>query len=171
MSSARGMGNQTPASRGYGPNYGMVTWEKKAVDTAQSNNYGTTPAITLLNGIATGTGINGRIGSKVNLTSIQVRVTVSNPISTSDISGGPYTSSGQTVRMLIVADLQSNGALPAASDILQVDQNAAVSVVSPMNLANRDRFRVIKDKIFNLGPIAYDNADVEFSGTGPQIIY
>ena len=45
-------------------------------------------------------------------------------------------------RLMIIEDLQTNGVIATPADILQ-----AVTVSSFMNLNNRDRFRVLREKL------------------------
>lgn len=81
-------------------------------------------------------------------------------------------------RMLLVHDKQVNGALPAASDILET-----VSTTGLMNRDNADRFTVLSDKLFHMNtnysgqtvallpkPI-YKSLDmhIKYSGTGGGI--
>lgn len=60
---------------------------------------------------------------------------------------------GDYVRTLVVYDCQTNSATPATTDILEV-----ASFESPMNLNNRDRFKVIFDKVHVMNPVTYTGA-------------
>jgi len=55
-----------------------------------------------------------------------------------------YPQTGQ--RILIVSDSQPNGVLPAATDILQPESDGSLSVLSFVNMNNRDRFKILMDK-------------------------
>lgn len=85
----------------------------------------------LLNGVAQGTNVTNRVGRKICVTSVQYRT-----------NHNPFTVAvGTQCRTLIVYDKQANGALPAVTDILQLDLSN-----SPLNLANSERFHVICDE-------------------------
>lgn len=109
------------------------------VDTAAATYvFDTTGTVTLLNGTATGTDFTNRIGRKVNWRSFLIQGLI-------QVSTSPAFVSLN--RIMIVYDSQPNGALPAVTDVLQ-----QATAVSPLNLNNRDRFRVLLDKRFALGP-------------------
>jgi len=95
-----------------------------------SNSY-----IVLLNGVATGTDYNTRIGREVTMRSTYQRMFISDPTNI------------QQVRCMLVYDKQPTGVLPAITDILEYnDAN------SPNNLNNRDRFTIISDKVYTTSP-------------------
>lgn len=100
----------------------------------------TTGTVTLLNGVATGTDFTNRIGRKVCWKSILIQGVLS------------YETSAQAAslsRVMLVYDSQPNGALPAITDVL-----LAATSTAPLNLNNRDRFRVIMDKRVVLGQVS-----------------
>ncbi|AXF51970.1 MAG: coat protein/nuclear export [Cressdnaviricota sp.] len=118
--------------------------ELKVVDTALTTTIiPTTASITLLNGIATGTDYTNRIGRKIMIKSILFRTTLV-PNTSSN------TPAGDTTRHMIIYDNQSNGAAPVIADILQ---NSGIN--DPMNLNNRDRFRVLFDKYVTMEAAQY----------------
>jgi len=137
-STARSLPRAPLATRGfYGPSFRSPA-ELKVIDTAQATyELSTTPTITLLNGVAQGTEFNTRIGRKITMKSIQIRGYAA-------IVDSP--ASGSLNRVMLIYDTQPNGALPAASDVLNA--NTATSM---LNLNNRDRFKVLMDKQFALG--------------------
>lgn len=91
--------------------------------------------IVLLNGVATGTDYNTRIGREITMTSYYHRMFITD------------ATNVQQVRCMLVYDKQPAGALPAITDILQYsDAN------SPNNLNNRDRFVVVSDKVYTISP-------------------
>lgn len=92
-----------------------------------------TGVLTLLNGCIQGSDATNRIGRKVNLKSIQTRI--SNTVATTGISNGP------NFRVIIFYDKQANATAPAVTDVLLTDAFA-----SNMNLNNRDRFVILMDK-------------------------
>jgi len=112
--------------------------ELKVVDTAVANYaLTTTGSVTLINGVATGTDFTNRIGRKVCWKSILIQgVTVPE-------DGGVAGTLG---RIMLVYDSQPNGALPAVTDVL-----LTATSLAPLNLNNRDRFRVLWDKRVAMG--------------------
>lgn len=134
--------NGPPATRGFwggynGPRRGVLCApERKFIDLFNINQVVTnTGGITLINGIPQGMDFNQRIGRKAKLVSLV-------------LNGNFYPSAppinapqGAYCRCIIIYDTQPNsGALPAWTDIfVQADP------ASPMNLNNRDRFKVIFD--------------------------
>lgn len=124
--------------------------EIKAIDIA-STTYafqlvGTPPTFTLLNGVQVGAGFFNRVGSRIEMKNIHIRGIIEN-IATSISSYG---------RMLIVYDRQPNGAAPAITEVLQSrDQTgtAATSSQSEINLDQRDRFVILRDKQWYLPPV------------------
>lgn len=97
----------------------------------------TAATINLLNGIAQGVASGERIGRKVTMKSLFLR--------------GYFSYQGATtgsvpIRVLIVYDNQTNAVAPVATDIVLQD-----TIVSPMNLGNAQRFKVLYDHVFNMG--------------------
>lgn len=80
-----------------------------------------------------------RIGRKVTLKSIAVKGTVTLTAQTS------AADASCMVRMKIIQDSQTNGAAFAATDLLETDV-----IHSFNNLANSSRFRVLKQKTFQM---------------------
>ena len=118
--------------------------ELKVIDAAlTTTTVGTGSNIYLLNGVAQGTDYTNRIGRKVILKSLLIRATcIPNTASN--------TPAGDVIRMLVIYDCQTNSAAPVIGDILQ---NSSIN--DPMNLNNRDRFKVIADKYITLNACQY----------------
>jgi len=117
----------------YGVYNGRRRDELKFVDTTIA----TTPftlvgSIVLLNGVTQGTDFNQRIGRSVSMKSLLFRFTVEKATGAN--------SDGATARIILFYDAQTNGAAPAVTDVL-----ATASHLSPMNLNNRDRFKILAD--------------------------
>lgn len=91
-------------------------------------------AIVLQN--ATGTGRNGdqikTLGSRL---SYLIKISAS--------------AASTQFRVLLIQDKQCNGALPAAGDVLE-DVTVTDAMVSPINLDNKYRFRILHDKVHQL---------------------
>jgi len=122
--------------------------ELKFVDEAILGIPSATGSVTLINGVAQGTDVNNRIGRKFLMKSLLWRFRIGvNPAA---------NSLGNIVRLLIVYDAQTNGALPAVTDIL-----SAADVLAPMNLNNRDRFKIICDKWWNSNAYALSGGDID----------
>lgn len=126
------------ASRGfYGPKARMKRCmkeiqERKFIDVASvTTAFDVTGSVIPVNLSATGTDYTERIGRKTTNVSIQMRGLI-HPTSTSAVSG--------LARVLCIYDAQVNGVTPSISDIL-----ISGSAISPMNLNNRDRFKIIFD--------------------------
>jgi len=144
----------------------------------QSTAVTNTGTVTLLNGIAQGTDYNQRIGRKVTLKSILFKVSMGMA------TGASSSSLGAANRFLVVYDAQANATAPAVTDIL-----ATANFMSPMNLNNRDRFKVLFEIVHCTGAYTkttslisagdfYDthesryrkiNLEEQFSGTGNTI--
>jgi len=95
----------------------------------------------LLNGVANGTDFTNRIGRKINMVDLEVKMFFF------PISGNAYP--GDVIRVMLIYDKQTNGALPAVSDIL-----TSAYPLSFTNLNNRNRFEVLHDEAVALNPQA-----------------
>jgi len=110
--------------------------ELKYVDVAITGQQATPGGIlTLLNGIAPGTGASQRIGKKILMKSILFRAAVGGNSGTFTI---PFQGS---VRFLIIQDKQTNATAPTVAQILEI-----ATGTSPMNMDNRERFTVLANK-------------------------
>lgn len=151
--SQRGFLNQADVTRG--PEKKDITFSLGTLSPPLTASF-TQP--TLISGVATGTDGTTRIGRKILMKSFQIRYICG--------SGNPQSQH----RVLVIYDKQANGALPTASQV--VDTN---SFMSPMNLANSDRFVVVMDDIsdsqqssaLNISGKRYVKCNLEaiFSGT------
>jgi len=97
--------------------------------------------LTELNCIRQGSTFYNRIGSKLQIQSVRVSFDLT---TTSAASAFAYTA-----RYILIYDRQPNGAFPAIADILGIN-DSGVSAAQPyasINIANRSRFSVIRDKV------------------------
>jgi len=121
-----------------GPRY--AKGEIKSLDVPSSTyTLNSTAQITALNLIRAGTSFFNRIGRKINMKSLHVKLQL-NPIRT--VAATDYC------RVMIVYDSQTNGSNPAIADIIQDTDQAGTNTtnaVSSANLNNRDRFRILCD--------------------------
>lgn len=110
----------------------------------------TTPGPTfLLNGIVPDSTATGRIGRKVVMKSLLLRAELR--LATTSTQGG-------YARFLVVYDRQANANAPGVTDVLLADV-----MQSPMNLSNKDRFKIVAEGYFT--PVStngdYTSAGVE----------
>jgi len=136
-----------PASRGFRGTYGKykrTSKEKKIIDfnvTTSFVNDAATAAgagLRLINGVDQGSDYNQRIGRQIKMTSIFFRATA-------QLAASPNAVSS-IIRLMIVYDSQANNVNATGTDILQTD----TSPESVNNLSNRDRFKVLYDKVRHL---------------------
>jgi len=99
--------------------------------------------ITELNCVSQGATSYNRIGTKILMKSIDFRavfyIVGATPVQTA-------------IRYMIVYDHQPNGAFPAFSDILSANISTAPTFNSGVNMANRSRFIVLRDRVQSLDP-------------------
>lgn len=111
--------------------------EWKFVDTSLAlSNVSTTPTVTLLNGLISGSTATTRVGRKVAFRTFELKgYTQANAAALANV-----------VRYAIVLDKQPNGALPAFTDIYDT-----VTPIALRNISNKERFQVLWDsKLVNI---------------------
>lgn len=114
--------------------------ERKTIDVDTATYNGdTTGSVQLLNGVAAGTDFTDRIGRKIIMRSLFIRGLV---------FPNDDTSSHQLVRVVVVYDMQSNGAAPTIANVYK-----AVDGLAQVNLNNRDRFKILVDKTFAVAKV------------------
>lgn len=128
----------------YGLWNGRRADELKTIDSTATTDITTTGLVNTINGVAAGTDYNNRIGRKIMMRSLLLRVTLQ-PINTIN---APV---GEAVRVIVFYDTQTNGVLPTIAQLLQNGQ-----FDDPLNLDNRDRFRIIMDKLIPMNPVTYN---------------
>lgn len=115
--------------------------EKKYKDTtAFVNNVNESGTIVLLNGLLQGTSTTTRVGQKIKLKSVYLKM----------LAYGPTQAQQPTLpaiflRTMIVWDAQPNGTTMVLSDLLE-DTSAVPVTISPLNMANTARFKVFYDQ-------------------------
>ena len=109
---------------------------------------GTNAAITnlgqayLLNGCAVGNAVNQRVGTQITLRSLEVHAQVwANSTNTLDFP----------CRLAVVLDRVSNGAQVGAMTDIFATTDVDYATISPRNLVNRKRFKILCDKHYCLG--------------------
>lgn len=128
-----------PTYRGFTPR-AFSRGEWKYLDTAIALNMNTTAAQLLVNGLAPGSGASERIGQKVMVRSIQLRLV-------QYVTAG--TGADQFHRVLLFVDRQANGAAPTLGS-----QLSANSVLGMRSLVNRKRFKILWDKSCHMNATA-----------------
>jgi len=146
-----------------------ITWNESAAGT--SNNGRRMTLFSAIAGVKQGVGANERIGSKITLKKIQLRL---------QLAHGYTNAPGFTFRLLVVQDTQCNGQLTDIADVLQFDTlldenspaNPAVfkapqNTLAFRNMGTGNRFTTLIDKIVKLQPtgaVPTDNIDIPFKG-------
>lgn len=126
--------------------------ELKAIDTTASNvALLSGGGVIALNLVAQGSDYNQRIGRKVVLKSVLLRIHVV-PTPTVDLP------QGDVGRFILAYDAQTNGVSPGVSDLI-----AGGDYLAGNNLNYRERFKVIKDWMVPLAATAY-NTGILVSG-------
>lgn len=121
--------------------------ERKVSDTVIATyQVNTTGSITLLHVPTLGTDFTNRIGRKTAAKSIYVRGFVRTEAS--GTAGTQISTVPQQCRMILFADLQPSPATAIAVTDLLVSAHPA----EQLNLNNRDRFRILADKMYVLDP-------------------
>lgn len=121
--------------------------ELKYLDTSATGTFnysGGSPGIVLLNGVSAGTNNINRVGRKILMKSLEMRIQF--------VKGGA-TGASTCVRMLIVYDKQTNQALPAFSDVLAVAGDN-LDPFKSRNIENTERFIVLCDELINFASVA-----------------
>lgn len=100
-------------------------------------------SITVLNALTQGTDATNRLGRKILMKSIQLRLELTDQLAATGLQ--PAGILPGEYRIVVVFDTQTNGAAPAAADIFQ--STPAAGLITPLNLNNRERFKVVWDKV------------------------
>jgi len=138
--------------RGSGP-------ELKSIDVqVAAGNMTTTATVVLLNGCVTGADINNRIGRKMTMKSLMLRLNFS-PVATTD------SPIGCTARAMVIYDAQSNASTITGAQVLRSD-----SFLEPNNLENRDRFTVLMDKFITLPAANYTASETVGGSPTPRLV-
>jgi len=115
---------------------GTMVGEANVAGVGGDNGFDT--GMSCLNLVQAGSAFYQRIGSKINIKSIEV---------SGVIEQGATAGYMAKLRYLIVYDRQSNGAYPTLQNILQ-DNDGNLTFNSGVNMQNRARFSIIRDKRF-----------------------
>lgn len=150
-----------PALRGWFPQALAHAVEKKFINwTIGHVDITTTGTMLSLVQPAQGTTAQQRLGNKIVVKSLYLRMMYGHTDAFVG-SGAAAANPGTIIRTMILIDKQPNGALPGLGDILDTSGGGAPALI-PLNLAYRDRFIVLMDKNFHLGP--YITTGAPFAG-------
>lgn len=122
--------------------YNFNAPEVKSFDTAGTTYTAdiNTASITAIFTPVQGTAFANRIGTRVKAKSIHIRGFVSN---TAARAHSDFEGPVNQVSVSIVLDMQPNGSNPAITDVY-----SSADPTGMLNLNNRDRFKVLKEKTF-----------------------
>lgn len=126
------------------PGTGLIDIPEFAAGSLTS---GATYVSTHINNVSQGTTMSQRVGNKINMKSVSVRLT----IGYKNTAAVTYKDRA-TVRVMLVYDKQPNATYPAYSDILQDTSTNATntnSFNSNINITQKNRFVMVKDKFIN----------------------
>lgn len=126
---------------GYTPN----RTERKVNDlNTATYQINTTGSITLLANPTLGSDFNNRIGRKIICKSVYIKGYLGTQ---HGLQGNNVSAQPMQCRFILFCDLQPNGAVPAITDLL-----VEALPSSQLNLNNRDRFKIYKDKEWVFDP-------------------
>lgn len=115
--------------------------EIKAVDVPVQNfSINTTGSVTALNLIRIGSTYVNRIGRRIAMKNLRL---------TGILETLRTVATNDYMRIIVLYDRQANGAFPLVADILTTTDQAAANttgVFSNINLNNRERFTILRDK-------------------------
>lgn len=103
--------------------------------------------------------LNGRIGRKIKVLKIKVNGTISVP----EQAGASAADSATKIRLVLVQDMQSNASSMTPALLFNDAGAADTTICSFQNPNNFGRFRVLKDKIIQLG-------NASMTGAAPTIV-
>lgn len=137
-----------PSTRGFWGLGARATNEKKVLTFTGNIAVSAAAAFTLLTAPVQGSDFVNRIGRRIIVKSVFVRGYIQTEGSLTQAAAG---APAQQCRLIILVDMQPNGAVPAITDILE-----GVAPHYQLNLNNRDRFKILRDTTYELG--VYDKA-------------
>jgi len=142
----------------------LINVEQKYFDLSSTSSSGQSGTVTFLSGLAQGDDINLRNGDSIRIQQFEIKGCVfRNSASTVN----------DTIRIMVVRDLQNSGATISGSDVLQL-VGTSTAPYSPPNVLNgptyNKRFSIVYDQLFAIN--ANDqNRPFEFSTSHPCHTY
>lgn len=122
--------------------------EKKFLDSALTAPAFGDGAVTI--GAGTFILCDGMVQGTSGITRIGRQITVKSVAYNMYLKPAATTTSG-ILRFMLIWDHQANGAAPTLADILETGGTAASAITSPLNMSNRERFKVLVDKRIPIG--------------------
>lgn len=125
--------------------------ELKCLDIAQTavnfHAIAVPPTMVCLNPVTNGAEIYQRTGRKIYMKSVHIKGTLVPVIANVD------SLHNAILRMIVFYDAQPNAAFPAIATLLK-DSTAggATTEFSELNLDNRERFKILREKVWVMGP-------------------
>lgn len=110
-----------------------------------------------------GSDFNQRVGRKIMLKTLFIRGQIAQNTAYSTLTAS--TRPGGLCRLIVFLDMQPNGTAPLYTDLLNLQAPWA-----QLNLNNRDRFKVLKDKIVALDPFVYNTTSQTSAATGANTV-
>jgi len=152
--------------------------ELKSVDwlpTTAQLPFKTAGTVTFIVGPQEGSGFYNRIGRRIRMKSLELRGMIT------PSAGNAAAVVQQFARLLIIYDRQTNGAAPTLADVLTDYDNAGATTSSDksgLNMNNRDRFIVLRDRklilpalgINGATPAAVSALQVEANNQNPGLV-
>jgi len=141
---AKRAANAPLSNRGFGSMAILQNREKKFYDnsSARYNAKASDPVIKLLFVPVLGSDYNNRIGRKTVMKSLYIRGHLRLKAAANLDHATPCPA--QQARLIIFCDMQPNGATPNLTDLL-----TGADATYQLNPNNRDRFKIIKDKLYS----------------------
>jgi len=111
--------------------------------------------ITEINNVIQGAGAYNRVGQKIVMQSVALKMNLH------ALCAAVGTTNGYlTARIMIIYDRQTNGAFPAIGDILSANITTAPNLTSGLNMAKKSRFSIVADQYYDFGPHGTTTATV-----------
>lgn len=108
------------------------------------------PMILLLNGMTQNTTASTRIGRQITMKHLFLRLRITGPSVFNTTVGATVGDARSCVRILLILDRQPNATAVTLADIFEFSTANDTQWISPINLSNRERFKVITDKTMTL---------------------
>lgn len=114
-------------------------------------------------GLAQGTSYTQRIGNQVTWKSIQLNLTMQ----AHPAGAAAYINNGVYAKVLVIMDRSPTGAVPDPNQVIEDWTTNTYNIIRPLNLANRQRFTTIWDKVFKFGTISYNATSGLYAFSAP----
>jgi len=138
-------------------------WTGTEVDPATTINLGSAAVANPLNLCSpiTGASLNNRIGRQIEVRKIKIHGSLSVAPQSAQADADPVTK----IRLILVQDMQTNAAQAQGEDLMgPATANGSTQINAFQDPKNFGRFRVLKDKMFQISDLNFAAID-----TGPSI--